>query len=42
VTLVFQAVASGTTTVTIPQFAPRDAKLQTVLTASPEVVVTVK
>ncbi|HWQ52918.1 MAG TPA: cohesin domain-containing protein [Bryobacteraceae bacterium] len=42
VTLTFQAVAPGITTVTVPQFTPRNTQAQPILTASPVVMVTVK
>jgi general secretion pathway protein D len=42
VTLTFQAVARGAATVSVPQFAPRDSKGQTLLTASPVLTINIK
>ena len=42
VTLTFQAIGRGATTVSIPQFAPRNSKSQTLFTATPLLVVNVK
>ena len=42
VTMSFQAVGRGVATISVPQFAPRNAQGQPLLTASPLVVVTVK
>jgi hypothetical protein len=42
VTMTFQTVGRGVATVTAPQFTPRDAKGQPILTASPLAMVTVK
>ena len=42
VTMTFQTVGRGSTTVTVPQLSPRNTQGQAVLTASPAVMVTVK
>ncbi len=42
VTLIFQVIGKGVTTVSAPQFAVQDSRAQTILTASPQVAITVK
>ncbi|MFB3829282.1 MAG: cohesin domain-containing protein [Bryobacteraceae bacterium] len=42
VTLVFEAVGRGTTTVTVPQFTPRNSQSAVLLSASPLLVVNVR
>ncbi len=42
VTLVFQVIGKGVTTVSAPQFTIQDSRAQTILTASPQVAITVK
>jgi general secretion pathway protein D len=42
VTLVFQAVGTGSTTITLPQFTPRDAQGQPIEIKAPQATVTVR
>ena len=42
VTLVFQAVGHGDTVITVPQLVLRNSQSQPILTASPQLAVTVK
>lgn len=42
VTLTFQVIGKGVTTVSAPQFTIQDSRAQTILTASPQVAITVK
>jgi general secretion pathway protein D len=42
VTLDFQVVGQGVTTVTVPELAFQDSRSQTILSASPQVTVTIK
>jgi general secretion pathway protein D len=41
-TLTFQVVGRGTATVTAPEFTPQSSQMQPLMTASPQVTVTVK
>lgn len=42
VTLIFEVIGKGVTTVSAPQFTVQDSRAQTILTASPQVAITVK